>query len=143
MKRLILKKLVIISQRNEEAKTIEFDEHLTVITGDNPNGKTINRTGKSLVMKSIYYSLGAKLKKYTTNWEALQISTIVTFLYDGTLYELYRDKNSFILRNDENIKFFASVSELTRYYVELFNFYIKRTKILYMHILVLFLCHFT
>lgn len=60
MKRLILKKLVIISQKNEEARTIEFDDRLTVITGDNPSGETINRTGKSLVMKSIYYSLGAK-----------------------------------------------------------------------------------
>ncbi len=125
MKRLVLKKLVIISQRNEEAKTIEFDENLTIITGDNPNGKTINRTGKSLVMKSIFYSLGAKLKKYTTNWESLQINTIVTFLYDGILYELYRDKNSFILRNNDNIKFFASISELTKYYVEFFDFFLK------------------
>ena len=87
MKRLILKKLVIISQKNEEARTIEFDDRLTVITGDNPSGETKNRTGKSLVMKSIYYSLGAKLKKYTTNWDSLQISTIVTFLYDGIKYE--------------------------------------------------------
>ena len=38
MKRLILKKLVIISQKNEEARTIEFDDRLTVITGDNPSG---------------------------------------------------------------------------------------------------------
>ena len=64
MKRLILKKLVIISSKNEEARIIEFDDDLTIITGDNPNGKTINRTGKSLVMKAIYYSLGAKIKKY-------------------------------------------------------------------------------
>lgn len=125
MKRLILKKLVIISQRNEEARTIEFDDNLTIITGDNPTGKTINRTGKSLVMKSIYYSMGAKLKKYTTNWEALQISTIVTFLYDGNFYELYRDKNSFILWSKEDTKFFASVSELTKYYVDFFDFYLK------------------
>ena len=40
MKRLILKKLVIISQKNEEARTIEFDDRLTVITGDNPSGET-------------------------------------------------------------------------------------------------------
>lgn len=125
MKRLILKKLLIISQKNEEAKKIEFDDNLTIITGDNPNGRTINRTGKSLAMKAIYYSLGAKLKKYTTNWESLQISTIVTFLYDGILYELYRDKNTFILHNDDEIKFFASISELTKYYVTFFDFHLK------------------
>lgn len=128
MKRLILKKLVIISQKNEEARTIEFDDRLTVITGDNPSGETKNRTGKSLVMKSIYYSLGAKLKKYTTNWDSLQISTIVTFLYDGIKYELYRDRNSFILRSDDEVKFFASISELKKFYVDFFEFYLKMPK---------------
>ena len=125
MKRLILKKLVIISQKNEEARIVEFDDKLTVITGDNLDGETINRTGKSLVMKSIYYSLGAKLKKYTTNWNSLQISTIVTFLYDSIKYELYRDRNSFVLRTDDTIKFFASISELKKFYVDFFEFYLK------------------
>lgn len=125
MKRLILKKLVIISQKNEEARVIEFDDKLTVITGDNPNGKTINRTGKSLVMKSIYYSLGAKLKKYTTNWNSLQISTIVTFVYGGIIYELYRDRNAFILKNGEDIKFFSSITELRKFYVEFYDFFLK------------------
>lgn len=125
MKRLILKKLVIISQKNEEARSITFDDTLTVITGDNPEGDTINRTGKSVVMKSIYHALGAKLKKYTTNWNSLQISTIITFTYDGNLYELYRDRDSFLLRNGEEIKFFSSVSEIKKFYVEFFEFYLK------------------
>ena len=56
MKRLVIKKLVIISQKSEEAKVVEFDDKLTVITGENPEGITINRTGKSVLMKSIYYS---------------------------------------------------------------------------------------
>lgn len=125
MKRLILKKLVIISQKNEEARTIEFDDTLTVITSDNPEGDTINRTGKSVVMKSIYHALGAKLKKYTTNWNTLQISTIITFTYDGNLYELYRDRDSFLLKMEDEIKFFSSVSELKKFYVEFFRFYLK------------------
>lgn len=125
MKRLILKKIVIISEKNEEAKSITFDDKLTIITGDNPNGKTINRTGKSLVMKSIYYSFGTKLKKYTTNWKSLQINTIVTFAYDGIIYELYRDKDSFILRKDKELKFFTSISELREFYVDFFEFYLK------------------
>ncbi|MDO5292755.1 MAG: hypothetical protein Q4F05_08395 [bacterium] len=125
MKRLILKKLVIISQKNEEARTITFDDTLTVITGDNPEGDTINRTGKSVVMKSIYHALGAKLKKYTTNWNSLQISTIITFTYNGDLYELYRDRDSFLLKYGEEIKFFPSISELKKFYVEFFEFYLK------------------
>lgn len=125
MKRLILKKLVIISQKNEEARTIAFDDTLTVITGDNLEGDTINRTGKSVIMKSIYHALGAKLRKYTTNWNSLQISTVITFTYDGNLYELYRDRDSFLLKNCEEIQFFSSVSELKKFYVDFFEFYLK------------------
>ena len=125
MKRLILNKLVIISQKVEEARIIEFDERLTVITGDNPDGKTINRTGKSLVMKSIYHSLGTKLAKYTTNWSNLQISTLLNFTYDGKIYEIYREKDRFIIEEDGATYFFKNVSELREYFVDLFNFRIR------------------
>lgn len=125
MKRLILKKLVIISQKNQEARVIEFDDKFNVITGDNPDGETINRTGKSVVMKSIYHAMGAKLKKYTTNWSSLQISTLLTFSYNNQEYILYRDRDSFIFDDSIEIRFFASISELKRFYVEFFDFYIK------------------
>lgn len=125
MKRLILKKLVIISEKNEKARIIKFDSKLNIITSDNPNGETINRTGKSLVIKSIYHSLGAKIKKYTTNWKELEISTIVTFLYDNIEYELYRTGDFFILRNDKRIYFFESISDLRTFYVDFFNFHIR------------------
>lgn len=88
MKRLVIKKLIIISPKSQEAKVVEFDSKLTVITGDNPDGTTINRTGKSLVMKCLYYSMGANLKKYTANWHNLQLSTIITFDFDDVEYEL-------------------------------------------------------
>ncbi len=125
MKRLVLQKLVIISQKNEDAKIINFNEKLTIVTGDNPTGTTINRTGKSLVMKSIYYSLGAKLKKYTTNWKSLQIATIVNFSFDGKDYELYRNNECFILTQAKGTMFFKSVSDLRLFFIELFNFKIR------------------
>lgn len=125
MKRLILKKLVIISQKNEEARIIDFDEKLTIITSENPDSTTINRTGKSLVMKSIYYSLGAKLKKVTSNWSSLQISTILNFSYDNIEYEIYRNKENFIIKINGELIFFKNISELRSYFVNLFNFKIR------------------
>lgn len=125
MKRLVLKKLVIISQKNEVAKIIEFDKELTVITGENPTDITINRTGKSLVIKSIYHSLGGKLSKYTSNWSNLQIATILTFCYGGIDYEIYRNNDNFILRNNVECFFFSNISELRKHFVELFNFKIR------------------
>jgi len=125
LKRLILKRLIIISQKNEEAKIIDFDDKLNIITGDNPEGLTINRTGKSLVMKSIYHAMGAKLKKYTTNWKVLQLNTIITFTLDGSEYELYRNGDSFIFFDGSDDHFFASVSELKQFYVDFFDFHIR------------------
>lgn len=125
MKRLVLNRLVIISQKNEEARTIEFDEKLTIITGENPDGITINRTGKSLAIKSIYHALGAKLSQYTSNWSNLQLSTILTFTYDENEYEIYREKDRFILVENGTLNFFRNISELRKYFVELFNFRIR------------------
>lgn len=125
MTRLVLNKLVIFSQKNEEARTIEFDDRLTVITGENPDETTINRTGKSLVMKSIYYSLGTNLAKYTSNWSNLQISTIINFSYDGEEYEIYREKDRFILEKSGTLSFYNSISELRKFFMDLFNFRIR------------------
>lgn len=124
MKRLILQKLIIISQRTQEAKIIEFDKKLTIITGDNPD-KIINRTGKSLVMKSIYYALGVNLKKITSNWTNLQLCTIISFSYRDIDFELYRNGDRFLLRSGDRINRFDSISDLREYYVEFFNFKIK------------------
>lgn len=120
-----MKKLTIVSLREETARTIEFSDKLNVITGDDTDGEAINRTGKSVVMKSIYYALGAKLKKYTTNWNKLQIVTIISFAYEDKSYVLYRNKDSFILKCNDEIKFFKTVSDLGKFYVEFFDFYIK------------------
>ncbi len=125
MKKLVINKLTIISQRNEEAKVIEFDKKLTVITGENPDGTALNRTGKSLVMKSIYHSLGANIRKYTSNWSNLKICTIINFTYNDKEYSLYRNNDSFLLNNEGNIKFFKNVSDLRKFYVEFFNFKIR------------------
>jgi len=122
---LQIKKITIISEKNEVAKTVEFDKKLTVITSEELNKKTINRTGKSLLIKSIYHSLGAKLSKYTSNWNNLMLSTIVEFSLDSSIYKLYRQKNRFILINKNNATFYNNISNLRKEFVELFNFKIK------------------
>lgn len=127
LKRLVLKKLVIISQQNDEAKIIEFDDKLNIITSQGLDSKkvTINRTGKSLLIKSIYYSLGAKLSKYTTNWDNLKISTIIKFIYADEEYEIYRERDQFVINNKGKLSFFRNISEVRDFFVELFNFKIR------------------
>lgn len=126
MKKLILQKLTIISQSEKKAKIIEFDPQFTVITSESENGKSFNRTGKSFVMKSIYHAMGASLKQYTTNWDYMNICTIIEFLLDDVHYTLFRNNDKFILKERDNLlKKFDSVSELKDFYVEFFNFNMK------------------
>lgn len=125
MKKLIINKLVIISEKDKKAKLIEFDNKLTVITGDNPDGVTINRTGKSVVMKSIYHSLGTQLNKYTSNWSNMKICTIIDFNYNNKNYALYRNQDRFILNSDGKVRRFNSISELRQFYVDFFDFHIR------------------
>ncbi|WP_202906115.1 hypothetical protein, partial [Clostridium botulinum] len=61
----------------------------------------------------------------TSNWSSLKISTIVNFQYDNKEYELYRENDCFILKENAIQKFFKNVSDLRKCYAELFNFEIK------------------
>ncbi len=118
--------MIIISQRAQAARKIEFDSKFTVLTGDNPNGEVANRTGKSLVLKSLYFAFGAQLKKLTANWDNLDISTLVHFSFEDNNFVLYRNGNRFVLVNDRNeIKAFSSIDQLRRYQCDLFNFKIE------------------
>ncbi|WP_457094139.1 AAA family ATPase, partial [Microvirga sp. P5_D2] len=52
MKRLLFERLELLSLSERKARTVEFHPRLTVITGE-------NGVGKSSVIKSLYWTLGA------------------------------------------------------------------------------------
>lgn len=126
MKRLIIEKLIIISQAQNKAKIIDFDPELTILKSQDEDGKSYNRTGKSFVMKSIFHSFGATLKQYPVNWDTLNIATIIYFTYNGSHYKLYRNDSKFIALDSQGISHkIESISKLREFYVNLFDFNIK------------------
>lgn len=126
MKRLIIEKLIIISQVQNKAKIIDFDSKLTILKSQDENGISYNRTGKSFVMKSIFYSFGANLKQYTVNWNDMDICTIVYFTYAGNKYRIYRNGNKTIVIDNNGVsEKFDSLSDLRDFYIKLFDFNIK------------------
>lgn len=127
MKKVVLKSLRVISPSLKKAKIIEFDDKLTIITSEKSDGKTVNHTGKSLIIKSIYYALGAKLSKYTKNWKELNIVTIIEFLYNDEFYYIFRNGNLFIIENKftGEINKYDNVSELKEFYADKFNVRLK------------------
>lgn len=56
MKRLIIKKLVVISQSESRSLEVPFSKGLNIILGG-------NKTGKSSIIKSIFILLGVNLKE--------------------------------------------------------------------------------
>lgn len=126
MKKIIIESLTIISQKELKARKIEFDPKITVLKSQREDEVSLNRTGKSLVLKSIYYAFGAELSRYTTNWENLKLCTIIKFKLDCKKFEIFRNGNTFLVFDEcRNFKKFYSIKDLKEFYVELFSFNIK------------------
>lgn len=123
MKKVILKSLSVISPTLKKAKTVEFDEILTIIKSEYDDGNSVNNTGKSLIMKSIFYALGAKLTSYPKNWKTINIVTVIKFSYSSEDFTLFRCGESFVLTNNSTSKtdVFSNVEKLRDFYKGFFN----------------------
>ncbi|UOY06567.1 AAA family ATPase [Muricauda sp. SCSIO 64092] len=91
MKRLVLKELMILSFRERKAKKIRFDHQKTLIKGT-------NQVGKSSLIKSIYYTLGATPATMHPNWVKAEPICLLTIDVDGEEYKVLRyDKKRFVV----------------------------------------------
>ncbi len=59
---MILKKLIILDYSNEKAEAFEFSETSNIICSDS------STTGKSCLIKSIFYTLGFDVKTFPSGW---------------------------------------------------------------------------
>lgn len=118
MKRLIFKKLHLLSLRDKRAKEIEFDPRLTIIKG-------ANECGKSALIKSIYRTLGAEPTKMTEKWENSDVVTALHFSIDQNDYIILRHSNrySIFIPDEELVDSFSSVTkELSPFLAKLFAY---------------------
>lgn len=125
MKGIILKKILVLSQTEKKGKEIDFDPECTTFTSIDNDGIDQNRTGKSLILKSIIHSLGGNLTQYPTNWNELNITTILDFIVGETEYKLIRIGNKFILKGGSLNKKYESISELKNFYQDILLFNLK------------------
>ena len=75
MKRLILRKLIVISQNESKSLEIPFSVGLNIVIGG-------NKTGKSSLIKSIFTTLGCECPKVETDWKNLISESILFFSAD-------------------------------------------------------------
>jgi len=121
MKNLLLRSILLVSHREKKAKKIRFHPQVNVVKGQND-------TGKSSLIKSIYFAFGANPPKRHHKWKNADVATLLRFEVDGVAYSIYRHRNSFSLfdESDQIIGSYSSVTkELAPALASVFDFKLK------------------
>lgn len=97
MKRLIITKLIVISQSESRSLEVPFSEGLNIIYGG-------NKTGKSSIIKSIFTAFGCECKRVEKDWKNLISSYLLFFKYGHELFCIVRQGRKFqifVKNNDD------------------------------------------
>lgn len=112
---LIVSAITMVDLTNKEAKRIYFSPDKNLLTSEH------NHLGKSVIMKSIYYTLGAEVY-YPYPIKRLNLLTYIDFLLDRHQYRIARLKNTFVLYCDGSFcGRFPSVNEFENELSKLFG----------------------
>ncbi|WP_318507849.1 hypothetical protein [Bacillus sp. T3] len=118
-KHLTIKKILIISRSDEASLEVPLHRGLNIILGK-------NKTGKSSLIKTIFYSFGCEVK-FDEDWEKLNKRSLVIFSVGDKDYLLERQDNTYVLfKTTDDLKslFFQgsfSFSDFSKKFLELFN----------------------
>lgn len=112
---LIVSSITMVDLTNKEAKKVTFSSGKNLLTSER------NHLGKSVIMKSIYYTLGAEVY-YPSPIKRLNLLTYIDFILDSHWYRVSRLKNSFSLYCEGNfVGLFSSVGAFEDELCKLFN----------------------
>lgn len=116
MKRLIFEEIQILSYREKKAIKIQFSPKKTIIKG-------ANQVGKSSLLKSIYYTLGATPTVLNRNWLKAEPITYLKFKVDGQSFNVLRyDKSRYAVVNELDEVIPHTFKSLSIFLNEIFNF---------------------
>lgn len=94
MKRLLLKKLIVISRSEQSSLEVPFKKCLNIILGG-------NKTGKSSLIKSIFTALGCDCSKIEKDWKNLISTYLLYFEYGDEQYCVLRCGKEFSIMKEE------------------------------------------
>lgn len=123
MKKLVINGLYIYSLKEKKAYHTEFKDGINFVTSCKENG---NKRGKSVIMKSIYSTLGADCS-FDPKWDFANKTTILDININDDKYYFIRSNNYFRIV-DSNFKIIFETTrriELSEKLSELFDFYIE------------------
>lgn len=120
MKEFKLKEILLLSLKEKKSKKVKFHQTRTVIIGG-------NETGKSVLLKSIYYTFGAEPHKLHPDWVLAEPVSLVKFSVDEEEYFIFRKDKTFALFNNQKeiIGIYRKVSEIGEKLADIFGFKIQ------------------
>ncbi|MDC8922082.1 hypothetical protein PR257_03575, partial [Metamycoplasma hyosynoviae] len=95
--KIIFKKIYIFDLKTKKAYFTEFEEGLNVITSSEKNG---NERGKSLLLRSLYHTLGADCY-FSKKWDQKSKVYILFLEVDGKGYVIFRSEKLFKIFNEK------------------------------------------
>lgn len=123
MKKLLFKKMTLLSNKEKKGRIIQFHKKATVLKGEND-------VGKSSIIKTLFKTFGTEPYKETDRWKDAGVQSLVDFSVDDIGYSLLRSRSSFGLfdHDDALIDTFSNVTnELSPALAELFDFHLALT----------------
>lgn len=114
---MIFNKILIADLNTKTAKLVNFIRGINVITSEE------NHVGKSSLVKSLYYSLGAEVG-FDEMWDKKSKLYITEIIINNDIYKFVRHNGKFAILKNDNIELITeSVSvELAKYYEYILNF---------------------
>ncbi|MCU5726671.1 hypothetical protein OCF66_17040 [Bacillus toyonensis] len=95
MSKLIINKLLIIDVETKKAKSVKFKDGVNIITSSD------NQVGKSTIMKSLYYSMGAEVF-FSERFQVKTKVHIVDFSVDKDTYTCIRYNDIVVIQKNQN-----------------------------------------
>lgn len=126
MRKLVFKELFLFSSIEKKARKIEFSPSKTMITSSSTDGTD---RGKSVIMKSLYHTMGADCF-FEDKWDDASKTYILSFAIDDAGYYIFRHNKLFKVFDANKDLLFMAVSrhELAERLYELFHFAVKLPK---------------
>lgn len=112
---LIVSSITMVDLTNKEAKRVHFRAGKNLLTSDH------NHLGKSVIMKSIFFALGAEVF-FPTPIKRINLLTFIDFSLDSHFYRIARLKNTFVVYCDDSFAgYYASTGAFEEKLSELFK----------------------
>lgn len=112
MSKMTIKSLLIVDYENEKANKFVFSDSANLIVS------STNGEGKSSLVKSIYYALGANLKSFPKGWNADNFIFQLEVFIDGNEFLIKRHNKVISVLDNNEVKLFENFAEYYLWFQE-------------------------